>query len=241
MIKFDMLHIYHDNKNDISLSGITFKENGKTNNNEENKESLISYIGETSLVISDDNKIKKEYDIKNNDELYMITFLCSNLKEMYDKLKQNGIKATAPTYTTRLNALLIPCKTKFQYMYVMPFKNSKFKICFREIDTSTDLLNYQKAMIPNSAEKDIVGVKEIKLYLNLTNDDLENLSKIFDNSYLDGNEFSAEIYQNQTLTITNSKEQKSEILFEVRGKVFKGKEINIKGNNEEKRNITFIY
>lgn len=238
MIKFDIVHMYlADNKN-INLNGIEFKENKKTNNNEEPYKSLISYIGESAISINSESKIKSKYKIKQDEELYMITFMCSNVKEMYNKLKQNGFNVSKPKYATRRNILFFPCKTKFQYIYVKPFKDKNFTICFREINTSTDLLNYQKAMIPNSASHDITGIKEIKLHLDITNEDLVSLSKIFDNSYLDGDEFSSEIYTDQTLTITKDINESSEILLEVRGKVFKGKEININGN-EEKRNITF--
>ena len=239
MIKFDIIHMFSNNIDNINLNGIQFVKNNKTNNNEESKNSLITYVGETAIAISNESKIKSKYNIEDED-IYMITFMCSNIKELYNKFKTLNINVTKPEYSTRLNALCIPCKTKFQYMYLKPFKNSKFTICFREIDTSTDLLNYQKAMIPNSANQDITGIKELKLHLNISDDELELLTRIFDNSYLDGNEFSSEIYTNQTLTITKDENEFSEVLLEVRGKVFKGKEINLEGNTE-KRNITFIY
>ena len=231
---------YLKDLNNIKLSGMEFVKNGKTNNNEESKESLITYVGESAIVATNNSNIKKSYKIKKDDEIYMITFLCSNLKPLYEKLKSENIKVTKPEYSKRKNILLLPCKTKFQYMYVSPFEKSNFKICFREIDTSTDLLNYQKAMIPNSAEKDITTIKEIKLYRNITHNDLVTLSKIFDNSYISSEEFSSEIYDNETFTVLISEEEKDEIHFDVRGKVFKGKEVNYLEDNE-KRNITFIY
>lgn len=238
MIKFDILHFFTSDNLLPKLSGIEFIKNNKTNNNEEPKDSYITYVGESSLVISNSNKIKNKYKINSESKLYMITFMCANVNELYKKLKKAKIKTTTPAYGIRWNILLMPCKTKFKYMYVYPFKKDNIVFCFREINTSTDLLNYQKSMIPNSSERDILGVKEINLNLNITNEELNSLTSIFDNSYIDGNEFSSEIYTNETLTIKTKEEECSNITFEVRGKAFKGKEINL---IENKKDVTFSY
>ena len=244
MIKFDIVHIFENSLNNINLSGVTFKLNGDTTNNKETKDSLITYIGETSISLTDNKKIQKKFNIKQ-DDIYMITFLSSDIDKLYTHLQNNLIECTKPKYDTKTNILGIPCKTKFKYMYVSPIKNSNFTFCFREIDTSSDLIKYQQAMIPNSAANDITGIKEIKIYNNFSKEDFLCLSKFFETSYIDNDEFSAEIYNNETLTFINSSLRYNEITFEVKGKVFKGKEISINGEknniNDNKKNITFIY
>lgn len=229
MIKFDILHLYFLNFHDITLPGITFKENGNTTYNKDAKNALITYIGETALTISND--LKNVNSISNlkveSESMYMITFMTSDVTKLYKDFSKKGIKCTQPTYDMKKNALKIPCKTKFKYMTFKPLKNLNLIFCFREIDTSSDLLDYQKAMTPNSSKSDITGVKEIKIYGTFTKQDFEVLTQIFDTSYISEGEFSAEIYDNQTLTFITSETSKVEIQLEVRGKVFKGKEINI--------------
>lgn len=234
MNKIDMIHIF--NKDEVVLQGLYFVNNGKTSNNEEPKDSKITFVGETAITTSSNIKLKKNRKVKD-DELYMITFLTDNVEKMHSKLTSENIKCTKPKRGKVKNIFGIPCKTKFKYMYASMFENSNLRFCFREIDRSSDLIAYQKAMIPNSAEKDITGVKEIKIYDNFTAEDFTTISKIFDKSYIDGEEFSAEIYSNQTLTLIGSDENKYEVLLDVRGKAFKGKEISI----NDKSKIKFIY
>lgn len=234
MNKIDMIHIF--TKDEVKLQGLEFVNNGKTSNNNEPKNSKITFVGETAITTSSNMKLKKKRKV-NDDELYMITFLNDNVEKLYKKFQEENIKCTKPKRGKRVNILGIPCKTKFKYMYMSPFKNANLKFCFREIDKSSDLLAYQKAMIPNSAERDITGVKEIKIYDNFTVEDFTTLSKFLDKSYIDGEEFSAEIYSNQTLTLIGSDEIKFEVTLDVRGKAFKGKEIPISDNSR----IKFIY
>lgn len=234
MNKIDMLHMFI--RSNPNLQGLEFVTNGMTSNNKEPKDSKITYVGETAITTSTNVKIKKKNKL-NDDELYMITFLNDNVDKLYKKFQEERIKCSKPVRGKRKNFLGIPCKTKFKYMYISPFINSKLQFCFREIDRSSDLLAYQKAMVPNSASKDITGVKEVKIYDNFQVEDYTLLSKIFDKSYIDGEEFSAEIYADQTLTLVGASEKKSEITLDVRGKAFKGKELPICEDSK----IKFIY
>lgn len=234
MNKIDMLHMFI--KNEADLQGLDFVANGKTSNNEEPKDSRITFVSETAITTSSNLKLKKKRNL-NDDELYMITFLNDNVEKLYKKFQDEKIKCSKPKRGMRRNILGIPCKTKFKYMYLKPFAKSKLTFCFREIDRSSDLLAYQKAMVPNAASKDITGVKEVKIFDDFTAEDYTMLSKFFDKSYIDGEEFSAEIYQNQTLTLIGSDEKKYEVTLDVRGKAFKGKELPIC----EESKIKFIY
>lgn len=242
MIKYDLLHLYSLTPSNIVLPGITFRTNESTTYNKDSKNSLITYIGETALIISDDLKnINHISNLKiKKPSLYMITFLTSDVTKLYKEFSKHGLKCTEPSYDIKKNSFGIPSKTKFKYMNLKPIKDLELTFCFREINTSSDLLEYQKSMIPNSAKTDITGVKEIKIYGNFKKEDLETLTKIFESSYISTGEFSTEIYTNQTLTFITDETQKTEIQLEVRGKVFKGKEINIL-HADDSIPLTIIY
>ncbi len=170
--------------------------------------------------------IKEWTDMYNRGHRGLICLIIEveDIDKLYSKLQDKKIEITKPEWLKiRLFFNLISKKMPWKNAYLPFFSEVPFQLGFQQLKDESTREYMRKRMEPNTIKNNINGIKEINIYGNFKDAELDLMEDIFDKTNREDNNLEIVLNTRQRIRLIKSEDYKVEVLTDSK----MGNEINI--------------